>query len=83
MSGKYCPSCFKLTFYLTRTGHKCTQCGHSETDPSRAYMGEPGVRFSVESLKHIGSTRSSKPAKKDSAQSELDRLIKRATDRRK
>jgi predicted nucleic-acid-binding Zn-ribbon protein len=35
MSGKYCPKCYRLTFFLTSTGRKCTQCGYSEIDRAR------------------------------------------------
>lgn len=57
MSGKTCPSCYKLTFYLTRTGRKCSQCGHEEEDPARAYRGDgvAGSRFSVDSLKAMSA----------------------------
>lgn len=81
MSGKTCPNCYRLTFYLTRTGRRCSNCEYLEEDPMRAYKGDgvAGSRFSVESLKALGASREpSKVRKVSSAQEELNRLIKNA-----
>lgn len=85
MSGKTCSNCYKLTFYLTITGRRCSQCAYFEEDPLRAYKGDgvPGSRFSVDSLKTIGSRpEPSKVRKVSSAQDELNRLIKNAARKR-
>ena len=86
MSGKLCTACYRQTFHLTRTGRQCSQCGHSEEDPALAYLGNgiPGSRFSVDSLKAIGSRAS--PAKTQSvssAQAELNHLVQQANRRLK
>ena len=83
MSGGYCPGCFKLTFFQTRTGRTCSKCGYSETNPAKEYLGEPGKRFNVDSLKYIGAKVVTPPrtARPVTAQGELDRLIKSAKKR--
>lgn len=84
MSGSYCPNCFQLTFFLTRTGRRCSKCDFFEPDQAKAYRGEPGAPFTVDSLKYIGAKqlKSPKTNKMSDAQSELNRLIKTAEKKR-
>jgi hypothetical protein len=83
MSGSYCPQCFQLTFFQTRVGRRCSKCGHFEVEPAKAYRGEQGVPFSVESLKYIGAKETKRTTTKPaSAQAELNRLIKSAGKKR-